>query len=268
MKIPDNSILFIRPVNNYVIVEPIVRTDEIVYKSLKLYFDNTMHREKHVPVVCQVVSVCSKLIYDPELIPHEKTVFDPAKRKWHTDVSWDQRCPESMPWKTEKLVKRGDLVWVNYYPIIRAMDDNDGTKIIYSDDKKYFMVHYSDIYCIKRKKEVIMLNGYCLVEPLEDEDTETMTRLKKLGLVPPVEEKDRPDRFGIIRYMGKPNETYEDSVELGEDCDIFRINDVVRFQRDYNRHLEQSDHHHWFDGKTYICVQRRYLAAIVKLLEN
>ena len=91
MIIPPERIHGLRPVNNYVIVEPIVRTDEINYKTLKLWFDNTVHREQYQPVVCRVISIARKIIYDPVKV--QKIESDGS-------MSWVPRYENTMPWKT------------------------------------------------------------------------------------------------------------------------------------------------------------------------
>jgi len=255
MRVEPEYIQNIRPFANYVLVEPIVKTDEIEFGKLKLMFDNAFHREKYQPIVCRVVSIAKKLIYDPTKIP---TVERDGSS------SWRPRYENTMPWKIEKQVKCEDVVWINYYPIVRAEDENDETVIVYSGDKKYYFIHYEDIYCVKRKNDVIMVNGYILVTPIPAEENKTVENLKKAGLFIPTETQTI-DKYGIVAKIGIPVEEYEDGELCGEDSDFIQEGDCVRFAMDFNRHLETSDLHKWFDGKDYIVSRRRNLLGICKM---
>jgi co-chaperonin GroES (HSP10) len=108
-----------------------------------------------------------------------------------------------------------------------------------------------------------MLNGWVLCEPLPSEEEQVYESAKKSGLWVP-EQKQVTDRYGIIRYLGEPCMEYEDGKECGEDSDYYQVGDSVMFSMDYNRRLEQSELHKWFDGKTYIVTRRRNLLGIVE----
>jgi len=266
MDISQERIPSIRPLNNYVLVEPIVRTDEVEYKTLKLYFDNRFDRAQYQPVVCRVMACCKHIIYDPVKIRKSTPVIDQITKQKRTDVSWEPRYPNTMPWKTKKKVKYDDICWINYYPIVRAEDEHDETVIVYSGKKKYYLIHYSEIYCVKRKDDVIMLNGWILVQPIKSEKILREESLKKLGIVFPTQPKEQSlDKYGIVKYIGEPIEEYEDEYFCGGDDDLVQVGDTVRFAMEYNRRLEQSPVFRWFSGDELIVTRRRNLLGICQM---
>ena len=252
------------PVNNYVLVEPIVKTDEIQYKSLNLKLDRRFDRSSYQPTVCRVVSVCKNLIYNPTKIKKANVVIDDVTRKPVVETSWEPQYENTMPWKTRKEIKCGDIVWVNYYPIVRAEDEQDDSVIIQNADMKCYLIHYSDIYCAKRADKIIMLNGYIMIEPVLPETNQREENLKKLGLwIPEQKKEETPDKYGIVRHIGYPCDEYEDGELCGEDDDFIQVGDTVRLSMQFNRRLEQSPLFRWFDGKEYIISRRRNLLAVV-----
>jgi hypothetical protein len=264
MRIAPELLDCIKPAANYVILEPIVKPDEIQYKSISLYLDTSFERTKYMPVVCRVVAICKNLVYDVRKVYKTNIAYDEVKKEYVRESEWVPKFPNTMPWDVRKQVKHDDIVFVNYYPLVRAFDANDPEVLIYSGDKTYFMLHYSDLYCVKNEDDVTMLNGFILLEPLPEEEDRRVSELKKLGLWLPEKENER-DRYAIIRYLGEPCMAYEDEKECGCDDDYYQLNDTVMMAMEYNRRLIQSEHHvNWFGKKNMMVSRRRNLIGIVE----
>lgn len=76
----------------------------------------------------------------------------------------------------------GDMVWVDAWHVAQELSKNRGedgieSKLIYVDDKLYIRLPSIALNCAKREDELIALNGYCIVEIIPEEDTETESGL-------------------------------------------------------------------------------------------
>jgi len=175
-----------------------------------LYIDTTYKPEHHVEIINEVIAVPERLKF--------------------TD------------WETEMELKVGDQVWVNYLAIMK------GEKIMVGD-QTYTLVPYEKIILAKRGEDIVMLNGYVLIEPvLEDApESEIITLLKNT--------KQAAMR-GYVRYMGTPNKRYSD--ELHTDEIGIKIGDMVGLRHGYHPKLESP--YHQVIGDYYV-VQRRNIVA-------
>jgi len=149
------------------------------------------------------------------------------------------KCSE---WETEMQLKVGDKVWVNRLTIIKAEKIQVG-------ETTYLKVPYEMIILAKRGDEIIMLNGYVLLEPIHK------AQIKSDTIILAPNKEEHQDR-GIVRYMGIPNKRYTDEI-LSDDCEI-SIGDRVLLSRKYNPKLESSYHE---SIGNYLVVQRRHMIA-------
>jgi len=97
---------------------------------------------------------------------------------------------EFLLWQTDVQVKPGDEVWINYF-------DNLNSYPFTHKDMDLKIIPYSAIICAIRDDEIIMCNGYTLLEDY----TETV------GFGEHKFEKKVNDQ-GIVRHIGKPNIRY------------------------------------------------------------
>lgn len=93
-------------------------------------------------------------------------------------------------WQTDIQIQPGDEVWLNYFDVLNSYD------LVYGE-RKMKMVPYVSIICTVRNNEVIMCNGYTLLEDYEE----------VIG-AGPFSYKVKKKEQGIIRYIGKPNKRY------------------------------------------------------------
>lgn len=149
------------------------------------------------------------------------------------------KCSE---WETDMQLQVGDKVWVSRLTIMKA-------EKIYVGEITYLKVPYESIILAKRGEEIIMLNGYVLLEPIQK------AKIKSDLIILAPSKEEHQDR-GIVRYMGIPNKRYTDETQ-SDDCDI-SIGDRVLLGRKYNPKLESSYHE---NIGNYLVAQRRYVIA-------
>ena len=158
-------------------------------------------------------------------------------------------------WETEMELQEGDQVWFN------LIESKNAVEITISDEIKskiYRAIPYSDCYAAKRDywidkwkdqrgTMIIMLNGFCLLEPIK------IPPMSKLDLIDHGYYQDR----GIVRYLGIPNKcyvnpTYHDNTEL-------EIGDLAFIQTGYKPFLLERKAYFalWEGSKIFFCVQRR-----------
>lgn len=229
---------------------------------------------KHSDVVCEVVAVPDKLRY--------------AKRG--TTLS-GQGIPDgnTMDWKTTMELRVGDIVIIEYTEYLNKVKEGNGVMEI--DGQTHFFCDYSYIRVAKRKwtqteidvfwkqyeqsttkyitqewmnqnslviegkdiYNVIMLNGFVLVQPVEKE-------LKSEWLILPESLTKTNKKLVRCCYNGSNNQEYMNGVYADAD---FEPNDYLVIDRDCDVPLEY-DTHKSFNGKeSYWVVQKCNVHAIV-----
>jgi len=208
-----------------------------------LYIDTTYKPEHHVEIINEVIAVPDRLSFKE--------------------------------WETEMELKVGDQVWVNYLSIMK------GERVMVGD-KTYILVPYEKIILAKRGDDIVMLNGYVLIEPvLEDGGCHRGDMSYKelaelyasnpinsshdcigddimkdtLTIIPIVKPKEFNDR-GIVRYLGTPNKRYAEE-HHSDDIDV-NIGDMVVLQKGYYSKIESSYH---AEIGNFLVTQRRRIVA-------
>ncbi len=202
-----------------------------------LYLDTSFEPEKHATVTGEVFGIPSNLYYSG--IPNI-----------------------GMPWKTSMEIKIGDSVVIHYLAVLNAFRKEMYKAIIEGDDK-YVFISYQSIFAIVREGNIIPINGYCLIEPVEDPEwLRTKMRIIKSGLIPL--EKDNKTNthvvYGKVRYCGKPNEDYVDH-HTDQGVDI-SPGDIVIMKRISDLPLEYDMHAKIDGGKKYWRTQRRNILSV------
>jgi hypothetical protein len=158
-----------------------------------------------------------------------------------------------MPWDTDMELQEEDMVWYNIIESLNSVE-------LAVDNAFIRLIPYQDIYCAKREywidkwtnkkaTEVVMLNGYCLLEQV---------RLPKLSDLDVTSEDHVYEDRGIIRYLGTPNRTY--TVSKYQDNTELKVGDMAFIRPGYKPFmLERREYFARFseDHKLYYCVQRR-----------
>ncbi len=175
-----------------------------------LFIDTTYKPEDHVEIINEVIAVPDHLKFNE--------------------------------WETEMQLKVGDKVWVNYLSIIKGERVQVGGEV-------YVLVPYEKIILTKRGDDLVMLNGYVLIEPVLEETQQS-------GIIILLKKAKQASQRGYVRHMGIPNKRYTDEAHTDE-IDI-KLGDMVGLKHGYNSKLESSYHQIIGD---YWVVQRRNIVA-------
>lgn len=171
----------------------------------------------------------------------------------------------SMPWDCNMELQVGDTVFFN------AIESRNSVEIV-CEGKTYKLLPYQDLYCAKRYHEkqsfdsktflmgtdpwweVIMLNGYVLLERVYLENVSPLAVSKDAGL-----DKTR----GIIRYVGISPKEYQRK-EYSDIKDL-EVGDMVLFAPNSPLFLlERTTALSTFDGDNlYWCVHRRRISMVL-----
>jgi co-chaperonin GroES (HSP10) len=164
---------------------------------------------------------------------------------------------ETMPWETDMELKIGDEVYMTF------QDSNYGYPFTYKGNYMR-MIDYSGILLAKRDKEIIMCNGYVLLEKIINKKT--------FGAY--TKEEEDPN-FAIVHAIGKPNRRikgYDKHLQeevFTKDVSIdLKIGDKV-YINDHTRvfDLEDFAHANFDNRKIYKVCSRRRIAAIIEHTE-
>jgi len=298
-QLTKQELLDFKPMNNYVLLKSIQRTDRISFLDGEIYVDTTYKPEHHAQVIHKVVATPLNLVYS------------------------DNPAIESMEWETEMRLKQGDVVWINYLAALQAVKfDCEGQEYflipyekVYmairpwrDQSKGYYIAFYPELFegldiqqimrSYERKNEirynhtkgkpqivnnqerpivpdnvlvkqrqlnhsfscvsywdVVLLNGYCLVEPLleVDDPTSLIARPKSI--------KKRRDRTVRVRYTGEPNKQYLNNKDV--DDPFIKPGDLAHTQWNFGKNLE-NELHREFENMDLWVLQRRRIMGVFK----
>jgi len=258
-----------KPINNYVLILPEKEfNDKLTFKSGKeLYLDISFDTAKHTSVIGTVVEVPDTLTYG-----HGRL---------------------EMGWRCNMELEKGNMVWMNWDAIITAMRSVEQKIMI--DDKLHLLIPYSQIFLALREAsngkeissiwnsvdtltkykvnlvvrdnyvyEVIMLNGYCLVDPIKLRDLPV--ELKPVEMM--TEQVDIPGNvldafsplYGRVAYCGVTNREYIDE-HIKESGDV-KSGDIIRFEKSADIFLEYPLHAKLTDDKALFYRMQRHLMIV------
>lgn len=215
MQFEVDDISRIIPRNNYLIVR--ANKEEKYLKltdELTIQIDTSFEPEKHSATYGDVVSVCDGL--DEHL-------------------------------QTDMEVKVGDRIFFHYLCILNCIRDK---KFIVCDGVPYFMVSYGSTYCSRRKDEVIPLNGYLMVEPVDDGIDEIVDGL----YMPDSLKNNNHKNMGIVKYAGVP---------LKGEKALTKPGDKIYFTKAANVPLQYELHNDFEGNKTFYRMKYDNVLAIL-----
>ncbi len=166
---------------------------------------------------------------------------------------------KSMEWVTDFECKEGDRVIFGYFAFTEAFRDAD-PRWIKCNGEIYILVFYGLMYLAQRGEEVIMLNGYTLVEPVQDEVDTNLFLPKHL-------KRSTNKQRGIVRYLGSLNREYSNHRYTPDD-DSLKVGDLVTMDRYCNIPLEYDLWRTFDKDKTFYRVQRTFISGIITQLED
>ena len=249
------------PTNNTVLIRNILQTQEIQIAGKKLFIDNRFSPEYHQSVVNEVVSTPKFLTYGKKKVFKEMELFWDEKVMHHRTEQVACHNSIGMPWRTPMELMRGDVVWVSSQAM-RNLDEHGD--FLLCEGERYYIFPYYNIYLKRKGQDIHMLNGWILVEPVI-EDSDIKQRVEKAGMIYADKSHEhyesRPDRRGIVRFMGLPITEYEDEEAAGGDVEV-SIGDTIVFKWGVNRRIEHE--YHSIFSQPYIVSRRRNIAAIIR----
>lgn len=229
-----NTIKYRIPFNNVAVNIPRPAHDKIAFGESELYLDTTYTFTNHI---CHVGTV--------ECLP-DKLVFDKENNY------------RSLRWKTENELKVGDTVWVNRRDMAVALGDlvpenknsgADNKYIINDDNTLTVFVRYDSIWFVKRKEEYFPINGWLIIEPMEEEKYEGNL------IIPETAKKGYNTKLGKVLYAAQRIEEY--GTEGQEDCFNIKAGDIVFLPRYGDIPLENELHETLPHKKLFICQRHR-----------
>lgn len=168
-----------------------------------------------------------------------------------------------MPWLTNIEVKIGDEVIIYYLSILNALR-TEMQKYFIRNDERYVFVPYSSIFAKVEDNKPIPVNGYCLIEPVDDPvNVRIDERLKAIGLVSAVPRRKKTNNqvvWGKVAYTSKPNKEYAGGAGSDRGVDI-EIGDIVVMKKISDVLMQYELHQRVDEKQTYYRVQRRYIYA-------
>lgn len=244
MKLTEQELANFKPIMNHVLIKPDRRNDEVLVGTddkFKLYLDTTWADGEHVCVKGTVMAVPDQLVYMRGLTP-------------------------LMEWQTTMELQVGDKVWYDFVAGKNAFGNDRHTDLRCFEvgDDIYIAIKYCDCFVAKRGDQTIMLNGYVLAEPIEDE-------IKTTILLPDFLKKKRSNKFARVAYVGSCNGGYmyydkaiDDVVWRNADPDEIAPGDVIAFSPFTDIDLEYDIHASFEGKKVFSRIQRKYINAIIK----
>jgi hypothetical protein len=224
--------------NNFVFIKLDPDNTSIKLKNgCELYLDNTFEAEKNAVVTGEIWGLPSHLKYSgkPNL---------------------------DMPWLCDMELRMHDKVILYYLSVINALNPRNKRYILEGEDK-YIFVSYDNVYAIVRGEQVIPVNGFCLIEPVEDPAiTRERERMKALGMELVVLGRKISNQvtYGKIKYLGTPNRAYVDEFQSDRGVDV-AVGDVVVIRKTHDIPLQYDMHQKINNGVKLFRVQRRNLLA-------
>ena len=216
----------------------IVKLDPENDRIGKLFIDTSFEPEKHITVTGEIAAIPKSLYFTGN--------------------------PNGMEWETDLEVKVGDRVVVYYMAVVNALA-RESSSVVIEDGVRYIPVRYQNIYAILRENEVIPINGYCLVEPIDSDEIKGIkNRLAAQNLILP--EKERKSNHDVVYsrvvYLGKPNKRYINKDATDETVDV-KVGDQIVTSKITDIPLEYEMHRKVDKSRVLFRVQRRNILAIL-----
>jgi len=226
-------------VGNTVMVKLDPENDMIETKSgFKIAIDTSFEPEKHTVRVGTVLSFPKKLIYN--------------------------NTPDSMPWDTEMELQEGDRVIMYFLAVMNCLVKEKKAYIKEGKELTIF-IKYHNIYAVIRDGKIIPINGYVLVEHMEDPAwIKLQEEAKKSGLeIPDLRKSSNTNAcYGKIAYMGIPNKEYKEpnksdvgiTAKVGDSVIMKKVRDIPM---EYDLHTRAPE------GKKLYRIHRHDILAIL-----
>lgn len=154
-----------------------------------------------------------KFFLPPPSAQENKEVYKPLRGEVISvpTLKFKQGDRSTMDWRTDMELEVGDKVIVRR-PALSVAIGEDHPSYYVENGELFIYLKYQEIVVATRlvdgKNKIIVLNGYCLIEPIIES--------AKTFLYVPDSAKKQSKKFGIIKYLGKPNQEYHKSKNSAE----------------------------------------------------
>ena len=181
-----------------------------------------------------------RIVIDVDIIPEKRSVFEIFEKTGK--LLCKKGCRPKLHLRDSKRLPGGD----SFTTKLTQADLPDDIMIREEkSDNNVFISYY----------QVVMLNGYILFEAIKKKEEELLW-------LP----KEQRDRFGIIRYLGRPNAEYAD-LSMWDD-NRPRVGDFIHLAYKVSRKLENPIHALFDKDKEYHITQRRRILGIITDFEK
>lgn len=150
----------------------------------------------------------------------------------------------------------GDRIYFHYTKM--ETSNNEGRIFLY-EDEYYMWISYDSLYCGKRGDEILMFNGFVLLEPVEDKQIQS-TIIKLPGRI----RARKSTRYGRVAHVGEPCKAYYEEKDIIDDYINVEKGDVVLFEAHSDIPLQYSFLADLEDKKPFFRTQRKDFVAIAK----
>jgi len=195
------------------------------------------------------------------------TTYEPEKHMVRTGiveaVPKDLSCKD-FPWVTENEIQVGDKV-VMYYLAIQNCLAPERRHFIKKGKTMWIFIKYNNIYVVVRDDKIIPINGYVLVEPIEDPDWEAkVAKAEKAGLaLPDLRGLSKTHvTYGRVAYTGKPIAQYKDEYKSDKGIDV-KPGDEVVIKKIRDIPMEYEYHAKLDGGRKLLRMQRHNILAVL-----
>lgn len=150
-----------------------------------------------------------KFFLPPPSAQENKEVYKPLRGEVISvpTLKFKQGDRSTMDWRTDMELEVGDKVIVRR-PALSMAIGNDHPSFYVENGELFIYLKYQEIVVATRGDKIIVLNGFCLIEPIIESE--------KTFLYVPDTAKKQSKKFGIIKYLGKPNQEYHISKNSAE----------------------------------------------------
>lgn len=247
------------PKGNFVLVKPDKNLTHYKLAGGKELFARTdLNRQNFLSVTGTVLAVPDELIYNGHKTNAIKKVYPKFSHNKFI-VSKLQRLNQfSTSFDVDMELQPNDRVYFHY--IMHEECKEDG-RIVEIDGESCYFIPYDQLFCAKRAGDVIMLNGYILVEPIGYQEHELFTAS---GIKFKLNDGENKPGYGKVRHVGSKCRGYLGYREWFADTVDLNPGDYILFKKNSDVPLEWK-YLETFDGQQeFFQMQRRDIYAVVK----
>jgi len=246
--------------HNYVLVKPDKNLTHYKFDGgAELFARTDINPQNFWSVTGTVLSVPENLIYNGHKTNALKKLHPKFTHNRFIVKKLQDLNKVSCSFDTPIEVVEGDKVYFHYIQHDECQEDG---RIVEIDGDPCYFIPYDQLYLVKREKDVVMLNGYVLVEPIgyQHHDLYSTSGLK---IKPTTEVGEDKPGYGKVRYTGSLNNGYLGYREWVKDADVVNPGDMILFKRLSDVPLEFR-YLETFDGlNRFYLMQRRDIYAII-----